>query len=142
MRPESSFWIVRKLTVNWENGNDVTNYWNDVIVKYFDVFLFLLSSLITGPSFMSISSLVLELWHCLFIKDWPEIRKSEISPSEFCQISGIWSKQGIPNLARTFLLKCYWRLQNTRVTALMVCELLRYYATSNFWKTQNLFESY
>ena len=131
-----------KLTKNPKNDNDVTIFQHDVKVNFFEVTLFLLSGLITGPSFMSISSLVLELWHCLFIKDWPEIRKSEISPSEFCQISGIWSKQGIPNLARTFLLKCYWRLQNTRVTALMVCELLRYYATSNFWKTQNLFESY
>ena len=34
---------------------------HDVIVNFFDVALFLLSSLVTGPSFMSISSLVLEL---------------------------------------------------------------------------------
>ena len=34
---------------------------SDVNVKFFDVTLFLLSSLVTGPSFMSISSLVLEL---------------------------------------------------------------------------------
>ena len=49
--------IGRKL----ENGNDVTIFRHDFIVKFFDVFLFLLSSLGTGPSFMSISSLVLEL---------------------------------------------------------------------------------
>ena len=46
-------------------------------------FLFLLSSLVTGRSFMSISSLVLELWQFSFIRDWPEIRKSEIPPSDF-----------------------------------------------------------
>ena len=34
---------------------------HDVIVNFFDVALFLLSSLVTGPSLMSISSLVLEL---------------------------------------------------------------------------------
>ena len=32
---------------------------------FFDVVLFFLSSLVTGPSFMSISSLVLELWQFL-----------------------------------------------------------------------------
>ena len=39
------------------------------------VVLFLLSSLVTCPSLMSIWSLVLELWQFSFIKDWPEIRK-------------------------------------------------------------------
>ena len=32
--------------------------WHDVIVIFFDVVLLLLSSLVTGPSFMSISSLL------------------------------------------------------------------------------------
>ena len=91
----------------------------------FDVFLFLLWSLVNGPSFMSISSLVLELWQFTFIRDWPEIRKSEIPPSEFCPISGDWGKLGIPNLARMSLMKCYWMLQNARVTAFTVSELLR-----------------
>ena len=36
---------------------------------FFDVILFLLSSLVNGPSFMSISSLVLELWQFSFIID-------------------------------------------------------------------------
>ena len=90
---------------------------------YFDV-LFLLSGLVTGPSFMSILSLVLELWQFSFIGDWPEIQKSEIPQSEFCPISGDWSELGIPNLARMSLLKCYWMLQNVRVTACTVSELL------------------
>ena len=50
--------------------------------NFFDVVLFLLSSLVTGLSFMSVSSLVLELWQLSFIRDWPEIRKSEIPQSE------------------------------------------------------------
>ena len=92
---------------------------------FFDVVLFLLSILVTGRSFMSISSLILELWQFSFIRDWPEIRKSEIPPSEFCPISGDWGELGIPNLARMSLIKCYWMLQNSRVTAFSVFELLR-----------------
>ena len=92
---------------------------------FFDVVLFLLSSLVTGPSFMSISSLVLELWQFSFIRDWPEIRKSEILPSQFCPISGDWGKLWTPNLARMFLIKCYWMLQISRITAFTVFELLR-----------------
>ena len=41
----------------------------------FDIPVFLLSGLVTGPSFMSISSQVLEIWQFTFIRDWPEIRK-------------------------------------------------------------------
>ena len=50
--------------------------------------LFLLSGLVTDPSFMWISSLVLELWYFPFIRDWTETRKLEISPSEVCFIYG------------------------------------------------------
>ena len=71
-----------KLAVNWKNGNDIAILGHDVIINIFDVVLFLLSSLVTGPTFMSISSLVLELWQFPFIRDWPEIRKSGIPPSE------------------------------------------------------------
>ena len=52
-----------------------------------DVVLFLMSSLVAGTSVMSILSLVLKLWQFPFIRDWPEIRKSEIPPSEFWPIS-------------------------------------------------------
>ena len=44
----------------------------------FDVVLFLLSSLVIDPSFILISSLVLELWQFTFIRVWPEIPKSGI----------------------------------------------------------------
>ena len=39
--------------------------WRHIVI-FFDVALFLLSSLVTGPSFMTISSLVLELWKFSF----------------------------------------------------------------------------
>ena len=68
--------------------------------NFFEVVLFLLLSLVTGPSFMSISSLVLELWQFSFIRDWPEIWKSEIPPpSEFCP-SGDWDEVWVSNLAQ------------------------------------------
>ena len=62
-----------------------------------------LQCLVTGSNFMTISLLVLELRQFSFIRDWPEILKSEILSSEFCQISGDWDKFGIPNLAQMSL---------------------------------------
>ena len=105
----------------------MTSQFYDMTSKshFFDVGLFLLSGLITGPSFMSISSLVLELWQFSFKKDWPEIRKSEIPLYEFCPISGGWGGLWIPNLARMSLTECYWMQQNSRVTAFTVFALLR-----------------
>ena len=92
---------------------------------FFEVVLFLLSTLDTGPSFMSISALFLELWQFSFIRDWTGIRKLEIPLSEFCLISGDWGKLGIPNLARMPLIKCYCMLQNARLETFTVSELLR-----------------
>ena len=92
---------------------------------FFYVVLFLLSSLVTGPSFISLSSLVLETWQFSFIRDWRKIRKSEIPPSEFFPISRDWDELWIPNLPRMFLIECYLMLQNSRVTAFFVFELLR-----------------
>ena len=50
-----------KLAKNRKDDNDVIIFRHDVNVTFFDVVLFLLSSIVTAPSFMSISSLVLEL---------------------------------------------------------------------------------
>ena len=57
-----------KLAAYWKNGNEVTIFQHEIIVKFFDVDLFFLSSLVTGPSLISISPIVLEFW-----RDWPEI---------------------------------------------------------------------
>ena len=61
MRPESGF----QISPNWpQNGKMVmTSQFSDMTLSsyFFDVFLFLLSSLVSGPGFMSISSLVQEL---------------------------------------------------------------------------------
>ena len=93
--------------------------------NFLDIVMFLLSSLVIGPSFMSILSLILELWQFSFTRDWPEMRKLEIPPSEFCPISRGWGMLGIPNLAQMSLMKCCWLLQNAKVTAFTVSELLR-----------------
>ena len=92
---------------------------------FFDVVSFLLSILVIIPSFMSISSPFLELWQFSFIRDWPEIRKSEIPTSEFFPISGDWGNLWIPHLVRMSLTECYWMLLKSRVTAFTVFELLR-----------------
>ena len=103
----------------------MTLQFSDMMIFNFFWCCFVSLSLVTCPSFMSISSLVQELWQFPFIRDWPEYRKSEIPPSEFCPISGAWCELGIPNLARMYLIKCYWMLQNARVTTFTASELLR-----------------
>ena len=91
---------------------------------FFNVAVFLLSSLVTGPSFRSISWLFPELWQFLFVKNWPEIQKSEISASEFYPISGDWSELGIPNLVQISVIKSYWLMQNARFIAFTISESL------------------
>ena len=112
-----------KSAINQQKENDVIVYRHAVII--FDVFVFHLSNLVTGPSFMSIWWLLLELWQFSFIKYWPEIRKSEIPSSEFCLISSDWCKSGIANLGRMSLIKCYWMLQNASATTFTVSKVWR-----------------
>ena len=86
---------------------------------FFDVVVLFLSRLITGPSFMSVSLLIQELWQFSFIRDWPEIRKYQIALSEFCPIFGEWGELGVPNLAQIVLMKCFWMPQNARDTVFL-----------------------
>ena len=93
--------------------------------QFFNVFVFPLLSLVTGPSFMLISSVILVLWQFPLIREWKEIWNPEISPSGFCPIFEDRGELGILNLARMFLIR-YWRkLWNVRVTSFTVSELLR-----------------
>ena len=95
--------------------------WRDLQFFFFFLFgvtVFLLSSLVTSPSFMSKLLLVLQLWQFSVIGDWPEIWKSEIPLSEFCPISGDLDKLEIQNLAKMSLMKSYWMLQNARLLLL------------------------
>ena len=93
--------------------------------NFFDVALFLLLSLVTGRSFISISSLLLELWQFSFIKDWPEIQTLETPPSEF--LLNIWRLGRVRDtkFGTNVSNKMLWMLQNAKVTAFIVSELLR-----------------
>ena len=127
--PESGFrtapsWPkMKKMTMTSQFSNMTSSS------NFFDLVLFLLSILVTSLSFMSISPLVLEF---SFIRDWLEIRKSEIPLSEFCGISADWGKLWIQNLARMFLKAFYWMLVNSRVTAFTIFELLYLYCKLTF----------
>ena len=76
--PESSL----RTAPNWPNiwKMTMTSKFSDMtsMPNFSDLVLFFLSSLVTGPSFTSISSLVLELWKFSFIRDWPEIRNNPV----------------------------------------------------------------
>ena len=121
--PTSRLFQIGEKFEKWQWRHNFLTWRHQIFLR----FLFLLSSLVTGPSFMSISSLVLELWNFgnFFIRDWPEIRNTEKPTSEFCPVSGDWNQLWIPNLARMSLIECYWMLQNSRVIAFSVFELLR-----------------
>ena len=110
---------IRKMTMTSQFSNMMSTS------HFLDVVLFFLSSLVSCPSFMSISSLALELWQFSFIRDWPEIRKSEIHSSELCPISGDWGELWIPYLARMSRIGCYWMLQSSSFTSFTVFELFR-----------------
>ena len=102
----------------------VTICWHDVIIKFsWRCFVFLVKFSYWSKFHVNIVT-GLELWQFSFTRDEPEIRKLEITPSEFCPISGERGELGIPNLARVFLMKCYRMVQNAKVTALQLLLLL------------------
>ena len=114
-----------KLAKNPKNGNDVIIFRHDVHVKCFWRFFVSLVkfsywskfhvSIITGFGIMTI----------FFYKGLT--RNPEIGniPVWVSSISEDWGELWIPNLARMSLTEYYRMLQNSRVTALTVFELLR-----------------
>ena len=120
MRPESGF----RIAPNWQ-WQWCHNFWHEVIVKFLWLCFFSLVKFSYWSRFHVNIITGSELWQFLFIRDSPEIRKSKKTPSEFCPISGDWGEWRIPNLAWTSLIKYYAILQNARVTAFTISELLR-----------------
>ena len=124
-RPESGFWIAQ----NWPKigkvtlTSQLTDMASSSVFSCFRVFF--LFGLVTGPTLIPISLLVLELWQFSFLRDWPEIRISEIRSSEFYPISGDCGELGKLNLACMNAELHYWILKSVRVTAYTVFELLR-----------------
>ena len=99
-----------KSAMKWQNDNNVIICQHDVTINYFNAIAFLFSCLDNGPSFISISSLVLQLRKFLFIRDLTRNLQIKISP-----ISGDWSEWAIPNLYWTSLMKSYYMLQSSEV---------------------------
>ena len=90
----SGIWLFdySKFAVNWENRNGVTIFWHDVIVSFFDIVLFVLSSLVTDPNFMYIDmyiditgSGVMTISFCLGLTRNPETRNTPV-----WVLSNIW----------------------------------------------------
>ena len=83
----SSLNIFSRKSVLWDKKMAVMSQFADMTSWsfFYDVVMFFMSSLVTGPSFKSISLVsisLLELWQFLFIIDWPE----------FCPRYGDWDK--------------------------------------------------
>ena len=71
-----------KLAMNRKNTSDVKVFRDHVTVKFFER---------CCVSFVNFSywskfhvNIILKLWQFSFLRNWPGIRKSEITPSEFC----------------------------------------------------------
>ena len=103
-----------KSTINQKNNNDIIICWHNVIHKLFWRSVSLQVQLLVQVSCQ---------YHYWFWKYdnfclkgiWPEIRKSEISPSQFCLISRDLGELVIPTLLWMSLIKSYVMLQNPRL---------------------------
>ena len=123
---ESEVWLpdCSKLAIFWKVT--MTSLFADKTSSssFLDVAVFLLSSLVTGPSFMSISLLVLELWQ-FFCKGL--IRNPKLGNTT----DRVWSNISRLGWVRDqkfrimFLMKSYLMLQIARFTAFTISELLR-----------------
>ena len=113
-----------RLTINQTNNNDDTMCQHEVIVNFFDAIVnFSYWSKFHVNIIPSSGVMTISVYKRLTRNR--EIGKSEISPSKFDPIYGDWGELEIPNLAQLSPMKCYWILQDARVTAFTVSELLR-----------------
>ena len=112
-----------KLAKNPKNDNDVTIFRHDVNVKFFwRCFVSLVKfsywskfhvNIITGSGIMTI----------FFYKGLT--RNPEIGNTPVWALPNIWRLGRVMDLARMSLIEYYWKLQNSRVTAFTLFELLR-----------------
>ena len=110
----------KKLMFFVQKGERFRNLFKDCVRDFLALLEFFLRQKVTIPENITFAdsvsgicsklakNLVLELWQFSFIRDWPEILKSEIPTSNFCPISGDWGKLWTPNLARMSLIEFYW----------------------------------
>ena len=110
----------------------MTSYHRQICMTFFFSF-----SLFNGLSFIFISSLALEFWEFLFLRDLTRNLEIENTPSEYCtpsvfctpseiyRISGCRKELGILNLAWAILMKSYLILQNASFIIFIASEFLR-----------------
>ena len=89
------------------------------MVNFFDVVVFLLSSLGTGSSFMSTSSLALELWQLLFIMGLT--RNLEIGNIPIWILSNIW------RLGQVRDTKFDMNVSNEKLLSAANCQIYSFY---------------
>ena len=91
---------------------------------FFDVFLFFLPSFSRSKFYVNamIGSGVITIFVYKGLTG-----NSEIGNTSVCvlPIAGDWDELGILSFAQMSLIKCYWMLQNARVLAFTVFDLLR-----------------
>ena len=110
-----------KLVKNPKNENDVTVSRHDLNVKSFwRCFVSLVKFSYWSTFHVNIftGSGIITIFFYKGLTRNPEIGNTPIWFRD-------WSKLWIPNLARMSLIECYWMLQNSRVTAFTIFELLR-----------------
>ena len=122
MHPESKFQItlnqpsIGKMRVTLWFAD--TKSWS----IFFDVLLFLLSSLATGSSFMSISLLVPELWQLLFTRDLTRNPEIENTP--------VWVLFNFWRLEKRLTDTKFGMNVSLKVTSVEKCQVYSFY---RFW---------
>ena len=120
MNQESGF----RMAANWSNigKKTITSYFGYITSSliFFDVFVFLLSDLVTGPNLMSISWQVLELWQFYKILN----RNSEIGNALAWVLPNIWGLERVGNTKRGMNVLNKHLLNATKCTC---------YSFDHFW---------
>ena len=125
MHPESGF----RTTPNWSEIENMTmkSQFREMTSSSFvlDVAVFLLSSLVTAPHFVSIKLLFLGLRQFFFRKDWPEIQILEIPGN-----TPLWVLLNIWRLGRVRDTKFGINVSNKMLLDTVKCQDYNFY---RFW---------
>ena len=113
----SEIWLLvcSKLAINEKNDDEVVICWHKVILNFFDVVVFLLSSLVIDPSFMSISSLLLELWS-FFYKEFGQKSRNRNTP--VWVLFNIWRLGGVKDVKFSMNVSIEKLLNAEKITGL------------------------
>ena len=108
-----------KLAINWENEDNATICWYDVIVQFVWLCRVSLAKFSYWSKFhVNIIHFCFLVMTILVYKGL--IRYPEIPLSDCCPVSGDGGELGIPSLTWISFMKSYWIMQNARFTAFTV----------------------